>query len=166
MTEQELEAIRQRAEQATPGPWFWDTNRRHRSIMLKAHQNGGTCIMDFTRWGMHSAQPRINDNSDLFGGILRTMEEYDKSELDNPNADFIAHARQDIPALLAEVERLNEDKRELAGLLAKFTVSTIRLQAALENVKPYLARQGMLNDDGDARELWEQVSQGLKGGNS
>ena len=108
MTEQELEAIRQRAEQATPGPWFWDTNRRHRSIMLKAHQNGGTCIMDFTRWGMHSAQPRINDNSDLFGGILRTMEEYDKSELANPNADFIAHARQDIPDLLAEVKRLNE----------------------------------------------------------
>ena len=106
MNEQELNEIEARAEAATPGPWFWDTNRRYKSTMLKAPQNGGTCVMDFTRWGMQSAQPRFNDTCASFGGILYTMEQYDKTGLPNPNADFIAHARQDVPALVADVRRL------------------------------------------------------------
>lgn len=48
------------------------------------------------------------------------------------DAIFASHARKDIPALLQEVRRLQAEKQELAGLLAKFTVSTIRLSAALE----------------------------------
>lgn len=108
MTPEELEQIKKRADAATPGPWFWDTNRRFHVTMLKAPQDGGTCVMDFVRWGMNGAQPRFNDTQKIFGGILRTMEEYDRDQnRENPNAAFIAHAREDIPALLAEIERLN-----------------------------------------------------------
>ena len=117
MNEKELAEIEARAEAATPGPWFWDTNRRYKSTMLKAPQNGGTCVMDFTRWGMHSAQPRFNDTGVSFGGILYTMEQYDKTGLPNPNADFIAYARQDVPTLVAEVRRLSgENERLLATI--------------------------------------------------
>lgn len=143
MNEQELNEIEARAEAATPGPWFWDTNRRYKSTMLKAPQNGGTCVMDFTRWGMQSAQPRFNDTCASFGGILYTMEQYDKTGLPNPNADFIAHARQDVPALVAEVRRLNDQCATYSERLnwqheqdtiayAEIKIENDRLRAALE----------------------------------
>ncbi|MDL2254313.1 hypothetical protein LJC49_09665 [Ruminococcaceae bacterium OttesenSCG-928-I18] len=45
-------------------------------------------------------------------GDLRVAEGMDREE-----ADFIAHARQDIPALLDEVERLRAENDRLQGLL-------------------------------------------------
>lgn len=116
MNAQQLQEIKARAEAATPGPWYWDTNRRFQSCMLKAPHDGGTCVVDFVRWGTQRAQPRFNDTATLFGGILRTMEEYDAQELPNHNAIFIAHAREDIPALVAEVERLREVLRQYADI--------------------------------------------------
>ena len=107
MDEKRLSEIEKLANAATPGPWFWDTNRRIRSCGLKAPHDGGTMVMDFVRWGMHSAQPRFNDCSKMFGGILRTAVEYDENpEIENPNAAFIAAAREAVPALVAEVRRL------------------------------------------------------------
>lgn len=71
LTNEELQAIRGRAEKATEGPW---------------------------RIGKQS--PNGLNNIGTVGGLLTAQT------TNEANAAFIAHARQDIPKLLAEIERL------------------------------------------------------------
>jgi hypothetical protein len=80
MTNEELEAIRARCDTATPGPWVAG---READLM----------------------RPMQSFN------VGFTRKAFDEAPLDSwwqweANAYFIAHARADIPALLAEVERL------------------------------------------------------------
>jgi hypothetical protein len=70
-------------------------------------------VMSFCRSGMSSATAMFNIN-----GLLHKATEIMKprqgqehnasfmSDVDHPDAQFIAHSRADVPALLAEVERL------------------------------------------------------------
>jgi hypothetical protein len=74
LSDAELEAIRQRCEQATPGPWKSFVEGRD-------HSSGSSFIM--TRG-----------------------EDIELSGATSADQDFIAHARQDIPRLLAEIHRL------------------------------------------------------------
>lgn len=76
-----LEEIRQRAEAATPGPW-------------RAY--GNTVEQEKTGW--HQVV-----GTELTGLPYMT---YERLTTKNEDATFIAHAREDIPYLLAEVERL------------------------------------------------------------
>lgn len=73
-----LAEIKARERAATPGPWEEKTNRHPQC-------NGEP-------WGWISG---ASGNITWSGYVGKT------------NADFIAHARTDIPALVAEVERLN-----------------------------------------------------------
>lgn len=46
----------------TPGPWRWEFNGKHKNVQLV----GGRpmydlTVMDFTRWGMGGAVPRVRD---------------------------------------------------------------------------------------------------------
>ena len=81
MTDLDLAAIRQRVEKATEGPW-----------------NTG---FDYEK----------NDPIVLAPGYIEHTIDYTLTEggLEHGKADaeFIAHAREDIPALLAEIDRLN-----------------------------------------------------------
>lgn len=80
-----LEEIKQRLENATPGPWI--------------AQNGGEGD-DTSIWFVSTkdSQPKT----------WQAVAECGFS-LPFSNADFIAHAREDIPFLLAEIERLKTD---------------------------------------------------------
>lgn len=78
MTEQELEEIEKRANAATPGPWEF---RRLRS---------GVSVLD-----AHAIAAR---SVDCHCGEVDRLSE--------PTLEFIAHAREDVPALIAEVRRL------------------------------------------------------------
>lgn len=81
----DLPAIRARAEAATPGPWT--TNEYKGELFVVA---GGVCLWDAhgdLRWGSYVSEGVRGD----------------------ANAAFICHAREDIPALLAEVERLTRN---------------------------------------------------------
>lgn len=79
MTAEQLEAIRKRAEKAFNGPWH-----------LEDRWSGLTSVVGRYPFG----------DNDAFsvGDCLRKQD-----------AEFIAHSREDIPALLAEVERLREE---------------------------------------------------------
>jgi hypothetical protein len=70
----DLDAIRKRCNQATPGPW-------------KSYVEG-----------------RDHDSGSSF--IMTSDEDIELSSASVADQDFIAHARQDIPLLLDEIERL------------------------------------------------------------
>ena len=82
----DLEAIKARSEAATEGPWEWDnpTIGQHWS----RPEPWATVVDD-----------EVNCGGYCYGGSSSPI----KSDADG---QFIAHAREDIPALLYEVERL------------------------------------------------------------
>ena len=85
MTDAELQAIKERADAATAGPWHYDSY----STVFLADAEAICYVPD---------QPR------------------------SKNATFIAAAREDVPALVAEVERLRVEAKELNGKLIALSV--------------------------------------------
>ena len=85
ITEKRLNEIQKRLDAATKGPWNHDVVelRTHISNAVKAPQTDelGTELVVIAHTGYGFGSP-------------------------HQNASFMAHAREDIPALLAEVERL------------------------------------------------------------
>ena len=77
MEKQRLDEMRARVDVATPGPWWW----MNAKACLISKQTSVLQPVNHEEYGI-----------DILGG------ERDKA--------FIAHSREDIPALLAEVERL------------------------------------------------------------
>jgi hypothetical protein len=84
ITDDELAAIKQRAEKATPGPWF-------------AH---GATVSPDPASDHHGWPPDPQCLAALNDG------EYVANPNAGADAEFIAAARGDVPALLAEIERL------------------------------------------------------------
>jgi hypothetical protein len=88
MTDEELQAIRERLANATPGPWeaFKDNDGGYNTEWLVTTADGYVAICD---WG---------------NGTLKS------------DAQFIAHAPTDIAALIAEVEKLKAKLKRLSTL--------------------------------------------------
>jgi len=141
MTGEELEAIEAREKAATPGPWVWEIRAATRQAYLWTTHSGRYYVMGFQRWGMNSAAPTFQVYEKCQGpvdergskGMFRADsltkslpgKEYNvgyDDYLDHPDAEFIAHARQDIPALIAENKRLSAEvesvKRERDAAIA------------------------------------------------
>ena len=81
MTDEELQAIKDRCEDATPGPWW--------SIKIRDGQ-------DWHEWFQWPYPPM------RVGATIYTPQQI-------RDINFIAHAREDIPALIAEIERLQDE---------------------------------------------------------
>ena len=141
----DLDAIRQRAADALPGPWHWGGNVETHHFRLTAPQGrngrrGLYEVMDFVRWGMRSAQPRFL-NLVEGGHWMEKASEMpifevcpDATSFDDPrvyrgtlvgirhpDATFIAHARQDVDDLLAHIDQLQAELdsiRVLEGMTA------------------------------------------------
>lgn len=90
MAELDLTAIEARAEAATPGPWGWTDTGHYKIALVRRWRNGSVWSMDVV---VPSSWPDVYP-----------------SEV---NATFIENARTDVPALVAEVQRL----REAVGVL-------------------------------------------------
>jgi hypothetical protein len=95
VTARELQAIKTRAARATPGPW--QIHVRGTSTTIEAQ--------DGKKW---IAQAMLGTYG--IGNV-------------EANADFLAHARDDIPTLLAEVERQRAEHAALAEQLRKTTAA-------------------------------------------
>lgn len=106
MTDAELQAIEDRANAATDGPW--DVWRGPQYV------GGGEdlCIGRGDEWlaNMDHREPRcaqISDDGHFDSNCnICTVDSEPISVEQKANADFIAHARTDVPALVAEVRRL------------------------------------------------------------
>ncbi|WP_338640970.1 hypothetical protein [Burkholderia pyrrocinia] len=81
MHDQQLNEIEARCKAATPGPWVSYVEGRD-------HESGSNFIMTGPEWAR-------SEDIELSGATIADQ-------------DFIAHARQDIPMLVAEVRRLKE----------------------------------------------------------
>jgi len=93
MTDQpDIEAIAARAAAATPGPWV--VRERLRG---KGAQTFGHVII-------------LEDRSGYPGAVLEGMRA-------NTDADFIAHAREDIPALIERLQAVKAEAEELTDSL-------------------------------------------------
>lgn len=86
LTDEELTAIRERCEKATSGPWELEG-----SAVISEHAES------YCWNGASNDVCLLNDGGEY---ISNTNSESD--------ADFIAHARDDVPRLFAEVERLRK----------------------------------------------------------
>lgn len=97
MTDAEREAIKARVDAATPGPWYWWMGER-------------TSL----------AKP-LDIASDAWGQeqIAASKARYLARAYLMPDAEFIARAREDIPALLADVATIEADNAELRGVLGE-----------------------------------------------
>jgi len=92
MNAEELAAIKARAEAATPGPWQWTATKGEDDhlVSLAVH--------------------------DRYGQSLEVLGTSEWLRIEPPNATFIAHARTDVPAILAEVKRLRAVLLDIASL--------------------------------------------------
>jgi hypothetical protein len=86
MKAEEIEEITKRVNQASPGPWkaYWEG---------RDHTSGSSFIM------IGEGSTRLND--------------FEISGAKEADYDFIAHARQDIPRLLLEIQRLKNQLGKL-----------------------------------------------------
>jgi hypothetical protein len=119
----QLEEIRKRARAASPGPWFWRGNYDNQDINLSYYTpgKGQMLVMDVVRWGTQGATLRFG-----VGQIMKKAQEFIEyivcsdatdrrdrcvyrghiADIRHPDAQFIAHARQDVDDLLAHVKEL------------------------------------------------------------
>ena len=95
MTKDDLKVIKQRCEAASKGPWEWEEPRYLRD-----------------RWYQFSL--KSSDRLELYPGVRKSIFFYDGSYHpdEKPSCpctediEFITHAREDIPKLIAEIELL------------------------------------------------------------
>jgi hypothetical protein len=103
LTNADLAEIKKRADTATKGPWYtgegYEQSNRGNYVASKAN-----------------------------GGIIAAEQDGTDCVLDTNDATFIAHARQDVPALLAEVERLRTIQKRLVAELKKADVYSEELE--------------------------------------
>ncbi len=107
MTEQELAAIEARADAATPGPWGYE--RSDGSLWKITYEDE-----DEDDDGEFVAQDEV------FSAQIGDLQPSDLTwEMTHRNGEFVAHARADVPALLAEVRllrRVVQDQQEESAL--------------------------------------------------
>jgi hypothetical protein len=129
MDKAELDAIRERCEKATPGPWMWDISTANKECTLATAHSGKYYVMGFARWGTQGACPTFQEFEKYEGPVTgresKGMSRADSlakslpgkehhkgfdDYIDHPDAIFIAHAKNDMEALLAEIDCLRKEE--------------------------------------------------------
>jgi hypothetical protein len=104
MTREEFEAIKRRADAATPGPW-----------------RNGVNIGGFS-----------DEEHDVFGPKPTHGKAFICNYALKPDAEFIAAARSDVPALVAEVERCQKEVQELSDICKEHAAKSPEFMQKLE----------------------------------
>lgn len=117
LTEQQLDEIEARAQAATDGPWEASPHQHH--------ADGCRCLScydDPTGWQLD--HPNALDCEEL---VVETVNDFGRARascdagplLSYQDANFAAHAREDVPALVAEIRRLRALAAEEAPGVAR-----------------------------------------------
>jgi len=148
MTPDELEAIEARASAATPGPWKIDE--------MEMYIHGGDGFMVMSRCPLNDQWQVRGHGAEVSGKRPRGSQD--------ANAEFIVHARADVPALVAEVKRLRVQNSKLV----KAAASAVLLLHKLDHIGDALEEDGLSELDAfdnvagilsqsDARELLREA---------
>ena len=98
----DLDAIETRANAATPGPWGFYDGDNYADVAADLQQ---------TSPGSYSYREKIArlEDENYWDDLAHEDDDEDRApEQMAANAAFIAHAREDVPALLAEIRRLRQ----------------------------------------------------------
>jgi hypothetical protein len=122
LTEQDLDAIQKRADEATPGPWHW-THKACNEEIAEREKERGRKPKWRNKWIFRlQGSPR----DDAWDKVIAELnwESVKGSEIAQSHpapvdCTFIAHARTDVPRLLAEVRRLREENARLRGTMSQ-----------------------------------------------
>jgi len=100
MNDEELQAIEARVNAATPGPW--QTGSDLGGVWKKVALQRGLILQS------HIAESKSRMFIEDYCGSLTMWDAWqdEAKGREDRNAEFIAHARDDVPALIAEVRRL------------------------------------------------------------
>ncbi|MES2210997.1 MAG: hypothetical protein V4515_12595 [Chloroflexota bacterium] len=147
MTDLDLDAVQARADAATPGPW-------------RVVERGGG--------------PDADDGSSILwigyeSGDRPEFAWLDPDEATDADAEFIAHARADVPALLARLAEVEADEATLGVAIEEVENANSRLQAERDNLAAENARLRQERDEARAmnfRMLGDQKNLGLRLGNA
>ena len=126
----DLDAIETRANMASPGPWQWQQCFKIEGLYGPFLTTWHWAITDPTA----KAQNRIT-NSAL---ILLEAEQTDPDSTpfdQTPDFDFIAHARDDVPALVAEVRWLQSEIGRLLQEVPPRLATIDRLQSEVDRLQ-------------------------------
>lgn len=154
MTPEELQAIRERANNASPGPWeYGDRYHVQGADYCDCNERRGPLISEKQMWingkrmlGHVHAAPEpwwergiVHPTPDGPMRVVTETEEY--GVMDPADGEFIAHARTDIPALLDHVDWLTKALTVARRLRDKLTHINSNLTARLAAVRE-LHREG------------------------
>ena len=146
MTTDELAAIREEWEKTTPGEWVYDAEVGY--IEVPALNSG--IMRREPNWERSTAK--------LFIGRTDKDRHEGTDDYQDPDGDFIAHAHQNIPTLLAEVERLRGEHNRLSGECPRCYEQTARFVEERDQLRA-LARAALdAYRDGSVDEvdlMWE-----------
>lgn len=144
-----IDEIRARAKAATPGPWQWFGNTKAKTCYLATTHSGRRFVLQFSRWGMQSAQPVFQvygapvgfpDRPDcgimvsLKGLVEHVPQMGPKFEVDyrrdfygiaHPDATFIASARQDVEDLLSAYDQAVAERDAALAELATLRLDVL-----------------------------------------
>ena len=107
-----LEEIQKRVEKASEGPWAWQTYGEKTNAFVV----GGAVAEDGS-----PLSGRLDGEDEFVVDPICGLEE---STVNYEDADFIAHSREDIPYLLAQVEEPNEIISKMMDALNSLSCST------------------------------------------
>jgi hypothetical protein len=108
LTTQQLDEIAARADAATRGPWGFYDGDNYADVAADLEQ---------TSRGSYSYRQKIAQLEDENYWDDPAHEDHDEERAPEQmaaNAAFIAHAREDVPALLAEIRRLQTELAKAA----------------------------------------------------
>ena len=154
MTDLDLDAIEARANAATDGPWFWrNTQGRSGDVYLQGART--RIVMAFKRMGMNGAQPMFRG----LDGLLYESADVNINQF--PDAEFIAYARTDVPALVALVRAkeswIDGAKVDMAALEEAAAKATTWHMEALDDLATCVAERD------DWRRRYEALRDGVTG---
>ena len=130
MTQQELDALKALADAATPGPWLPSHN-------VDAPSDGN--------WEPDNPEREGRGEGPTLTGLYRDVKAWAEAD-----AAFIAAAREAVPALLAEVQRLRVENERFHAAAMEKTKECARLLIELAHANETIANweadpEGMQN---------------------
>lgn len=131
---EKLESIRARHAAASRGPWRWFGYLSNRDVGLEG--SGGT-VMEFARWGLRGGQPLFSIKGILYDLVKFVVPDTTEgrgrvTDINHPDARFIASSWEDVRDLLARVDELEAESANYRADLLRVSEVALRVDAPAE----------------------------------